>query len=221
MDTIARIYFWYILKRTLVGRNRDRERPEAGRITVGDIRKIIDAAITNYHSLIINKPYEKTIGSRIMVRDGIWSLALYRAMKTVAVGEGYATELCTDAMWKMYINNVGLQRLLARIVHRDPQKQMNMIQRMFLRFPLSAPGYICHIKEMDSVCSYDITRCPVCDYYTSLGGEALAFFRNSWCTLDFPLAEYLVKNGRYERPHTLSHGHEKCDMRWMTARNNM
>jgi len=47
------------------------------------------------------------------------------------------------------------------------------------------------------------------------GEEALEFFRKSWCTLDFPLAEAMVRGGRYERPRTLSEGDEVCDMRWI------
>jgi hypothetical protein len=56
---------------------------------------------------------------------------------------------------------------------------------------------------------------PIFEYFKTQGEEALEFFRNSWCTLDFPLAEFMVKGGRYERPHTLSAGDNVCDMRWI------
>jgi hypothetical protein len=101
------------------------------------------------------------------------------------------------------------------VLQRDPQKQMNMIQRMLL-YALAKPGYDWKLIESDNTTSYDIFKCPVYDYYKLLGHEELEFFRNSWCAFDFPLAEYLVKGGKYERKYTLSKGDDKCDMCWKT-----
>ncbi len=60
----------------------------------------------------------------------------------------------------------------------------------------------------------DFYRCPVNYYFQALGKEELEFFRNSWCTMDWPFAEAMVKGGKYERRHTLSAGDNVCDMRW-------
>lgn len=148
----------------------------------------------------------------------MWSLAVYRAIRETGVEEDYATELCTDYLWKAYKRQVGIQRLIARVFVRDGQKQMNMMQRMFLRVPLAAPGYDCELTKTSGGFAYDIRRCPVRDYYVGQGEEALRFFRNSWCTLDYPLAEYLVEGGKYERTHTLSAGDTMCDMRWVVEK---
>lgn len=215
MNYLSRYILWRYVKRSLEGRNRDREHPESGRITPSDIRLIVSQAEKNYQALKDTMPDEKTWGARMMVKNGIWSLSLYLAIKIIAKNNDYATELCTDILWRFYTTNIAFQRRLARTIHRDRQKQMNMIQQMFLRFPLAGPGYICTINEINTVCAYDIHRCPVYDYFKSRSQEELDFFRSSWCMLDFPLAEHLVKDGRYERPHTLSSGDDRCDMRWM------
>ena len=149
-----------------------------------------------------------------MLRSGVWSLAVYRAIRAQGVEEDYATELCTDYLWVAYRSQMRVQRRLGHLLARSPRAQMAAIQRIFLRFPLAAPGYDCKLREIPGVFAYDIHRCPVYDYFAAQGEEALEFFRNSWCTLDYPLAEYLVRGGRYERCETLSAGGPFCDMRW-------
>lgn len=220
MVNLFEYFQWWSLKRTLKStisdRNRSRQQPELGRITGEDLDSIIKEVEKQYIILKETIPPQKTLGSRLMVKNGAASLALYRAIKEVVEGEDYATELCTDVLWKLYKNQVKVQRFIAHLLYKDPQKQMNMCQQIFLRFPLSSPGYECKLIKRGDSTSYDILKCPVYDYYNSLGREELEFFRNSWCTLDFPLAEYLVTGGKYERRHALSKGDDKCDMRWKT-----
>lgn len=210
---------WYIqiFHQTLIDRNRDRRHPESGRITKEDIKTMTRDTFDNYQRLIVNVDLGPTYGSSVMVRNGVLSLSLYRAIRKLGADRDYATELCTDVLWKIYKKQVWIQRLLARLMSRNPQKQMNRIQKFFLSFPLARPGYEWEINEIESITSYDIFRCPVCDYFKTLEQEDLEFFRNSWCTLDYPLAEYLVKGGKYERQHTLSAGDTRCDMRWMAV----
>ena len=206
-------YFRFFGK-TLLDRNRDRQRPELGRITKADIKAITKDIYQNYQRLIVNVDFGSTYGSRVMVRNGVLSQSFYRAMRTFGADEAYATELCTDVLWKIYKKQVWLQRFMGRIMSRSSQKQMNTMQKIFLSFPLARPGYEWEINEIGSVASYDIFRCPVCDYFTTQEPEDFEFFRKSWCTLDWPLAEYLVKGGKYERHYTLSNGDNRCDMRW-------
>lgn len=206
-----------IFHQTLIDRNRDRGHPELGRITKADIKAMTQDTFNNYQRLIVNVDLGPTYGSRVMVRNGVLSLSLYRAIRKLGADKDYATELCTDVLWKIYKKQVWIQRFLARFMSRNPQKQMNRIQKIFLSFPLARPGYEWEINEIGSIASYDIFRCPVCDYFKTQEQEDLEFFRNSWCTLDYPLAEYLVKGGKYERQHTLSAGDNRCDMRWIAV----
>ena len=105
-------------------------------------------------------------------------------------------------------------RSIARLLARDPQKQVNLILRMSLRYPFGRPGYDWTAREAPNAYLVDFHRCPVHDYFRSQGEEAVEFFRNSWCTLDFAVAEVMVKGGAYERTRTLSAGDSVCDMKW-------
>jgi len=221
MKGISKLLFRYhyrIAEHTLLGRNRDRRHPESGRITEDDMRLGYYEFLRHYEILRQNAPSEETSGARIMLNNGIMSHALYRAIGKVAVGDEYVTELCTDVLWKSYLKSIRVQRFIARLLSRDPRQQMRIVQRMFLRFPLAKPGYDWNIKETKKGYNYDITRCPVWDYFKSQGPSDIAFFRNSWCTLDFPLAEHLVKGGKYLRSRTLSAGDDVCDMCWKAIR---
>jgi len=217
MNKIMRWFRWRyrkIIHQTLAGRNRNRRKPELGRITKKDIDLITEEFEKNYKILKDDAPVERTLGSRFMLKNGMLSLALYRAIRKITDEEGYAAELCADILYKFFKKQVRMQRFAARLLNRDPQKQMNMLQRMVLKFPLASPGYICKIIKMDNVSAYDIFRCPVYDYFKSFGREEMEFFRYSWCTFDFAISEYMVRGGGYERNLTLSNGDDRCDMRW-------
>ena len=146
---------------------------------------------------------------------GVFSLALYQALRSTVNDKEYAIALATDVIWRGYEQSLGLSRLIARLVTRDPKKQMRIMLQMGLRYPFSRPDYDWKVQPDPDAFAVDFYRCPVFDYFQTQGEEALAFFRKSWCTLDFPLAESMVRGGRYERPHTLSEGDEVCDMRWI------
>ncbi len=218
MNILSKIlYHSYVrtFHQVLIDRNRDRHRPQLGRITKIDVNNIVEGTLKNFQRLIQNVDLGKTYGSRVMVRNGVLSQSLYQVIRNFGADKEYATELCSDILWKIYKKQVLIQRILARFMSRDPQKQMNRIQKFFLFFPLAKPGYDWKINEMGSTASYDIHRCPVCDYFKTQNQEDFDFFRNSWCTFDFPLAEYLVQGGKHQRSQTLSSGDNRCDMKWM------
>ncbi len=218
MNIIAKIFlvsYTRTLRKVLIDRNRNRLRPDFGRITKSDVSIIVTDTLKNYQLLFQNVNSGPTYGSFVMVRNGILSQSLYQAIKKFCKDSEYATELCSDVLWISYKKGISLQRFLGRFISRKSQKQMNIIQKIFLSFPLGKPGYYWQINEIDSIASYDILRCPVYDYFKTQNKEDLEFFKNSWCTLDFPLAEHLVKGGLYKRKGTLSEGDNSCGMRWM------
>ena len=92
MEKVLKLFLWdfiRIVKRTLLGRNRNRKQPESGRITKEDVDLIIEESLRYYNILKQKSPLEKTFGARLMLRNGIMSLALYRGIGKVAVGEDY------------------------------------------------------------------------------------------------------------------------------------
>lgn len=197
---------------------RDRDRPERGRFTSEDATAIFHEGVTIAATLLRDALREETVGARIMVRNGAMSLAIYRAIRKMGVEPGYATELTTDYLWVEYRKTTSIQRWIGHLFAREPRRQMRLIQRIFLRFPMASPGYRCTVREVPGAFAYDIARCPVYDYFATQDAEALEFFRRSWCTLDYPLAEHLVEGGRFERSKVLSAGDDICDMRWCVGR---
>ena len=204
-------------KRALLGRYLDRNDPARGRITRDQMNRVLRRTWQAYDTLAPGAQAGrlKTQGNRLNVLLGVLSLAVWRALLAEGTGRPYATELVTDLAWKIYEKWIVLPRLAARLAHRDPQQQMNMMLGMFLRFPFSRPGYDWQARPGAGAFTLDIYRCPVRDYLASQGEEE--FMRNSWCTLDFALAQAMTKGGRYQRPHTLTAGDRVCDMKWFAS----
>ena len=202
----------------LLGRCLDRHAPRNGRFTREQVERILHKTWQDYGELAPGAHVErlKTLGNRQNVLLGVLTLALYRALLAEGVQERYAIELLTDLVWKVYAKWVAPLRLLARRVTDDPQEQMNLMLRMFLRYPFSRPGYDWQARQEPGAFALDIYRCPVYDYLKSQGADQ--FMLRSWCTLDFALAQVMTKGGHYQRPHTLAAGDKLCDMKWLAAR---
>ena len=213
----GRPFFARAAYRALDGRYWDQDDPSKGRLTRADVARILDRTWRDFDRLVPEAGLERlpTAGSRQNVMLGVVSLALYRALLSEGLSPQYAAVLFTDAAWLLYRTWIRLPRLVARIATRDEQRQIELMLRMFLRFPFGRPGYVWQARRGPDGFETDFTRCPVLDYMRAQG--ASEFMRNSWCTLDFALAQAMVPGGRYERPHTLSAGDLVCDMQWRAA----
>lgn len=198
----------------LRGRYLDREQPTQGRFTRSVENRILGRAWRNYDELapVAHVERLKTLGNRQNVLLGVLTHGIYRALLEEGVEKEYATEMVSDLMWKVYETWLVLPRSIARLLARDPQKQMDMMLRMFLRYPFSHPGYDSRVLRETDFFALDIYRCPVYDYFRAQGEEE--FMLNSWCMQDFALAQAMTKGGSYERSHTLAAGDNVCDMKW-------
>lgn len=206
--------FKWAAHRVVLGRYLDRRDPNRGRFTRDHVDRILERTWHNYDELVPDAHTEQleTMGNRQNVLLGVVSLAMYRALLAEGVEKDYATELFTDVAWKVYEKWIVLPRFVARLLSRDPQKQTDVMVQMFLTYPFSRPGYDWKVCPEPDTFAVDIFRCPVRDYFHSQGEEE--FMLNSWCTLDFALAQVMTKAGYYERPHTLTAGDDVCDMTW-------
>jgi hypothetical protein len=213
-ELFLRWLFKWAGKRAFVGRYIDRQDPSKGRFTTTDLNRVLKTTMQYFEILLpkANIGRFETLGSRMNVMLGVASLAMNKALLDEGVERDYAVSLFADVAWKVYEKFVVLPRLLARLATRDPQKRMNFILHSFLRFPFNSSGYRWKIKSQDKGFQIDFFRCPVRDYFHEIGAED--FLLNSWCTLDYALAQVMVKNGHYERSHTLSAGDPLCDMTW-------
>jgi hypothetical protein len=206
--------------RILKGRYLDRAELEKGRFTQTDIDRILDKTWRNYDELAPTAHVEllKTQGNRQNKLLGVLTHGLYRALLDEGVVAEYATELTSDLIWLIYEKWIAFPRSIARLLARDPQKQMNVMLQMFLHYPFSPPGYDSKASAEKDVFTLDIHRCPVYDYFKTHGEEG--FMLNSWCKTDFALAQVMTKGGSYERPHTLTSGDKICDMKWYGKQRN-
>lgn len=200
--------------RALVGRYVDRHEPQKGRFTSTDLNRILESTIHHFGTLLPKAKIARfeTLGSRMNVTFGVASLALHKALLGEGIERGYAIELFTAIAWKVYEKFVIVPRILAHLATRDPQKRMNFMLDAFLKFPFNESGYQWKVKSQNEGFQVDFYRCPVRDYFHEMGEDD--FLLNSWCTLDFALAQTMVPGGHYERPHTLSAGDSLCDMTW-------
>lgn len=206
--------FAWAARGALRGRYRDRNVPSEGRFTSDRVDHILEETWRNYDDLAPTAHVErlKTLGNQQNVLLGVASLAMHRALLAEGIEKDYATELFTDVAWKVYEKWMVLPRFIARRATDDPQVQMNLMLRMFLRYPFGRPGYEWEARAEPQRFALDIYRCPVYDYLKSQGADE--FMLNSWCTLDFALAQVMTEGGHYERPHTLAAGDAVCDMTW-------
>lgn len=213
----------------LMGRLLDREQPERGRFLRHDVDAILSQTWREVDELLPEAHLERipTLGNRQNVFLAVLTVGAYHALRQAGIEKEYAIELFADMGWKVYAKFLPLPKLIARIITRDPQKQVNIILRMFMVYPFSTPGrpgYECRAwAEPGRFCTY-WTHCPPFEFirqYVEAHGDSgeLEAFQRSWCWYDWALAYAMVDGGfkvrgYYQRPHTLSQGDDICDMLW-------
>lgn len=214
---------------TLEGRLIERDRPERGRLLRHDVDEILEHAGRKLDQLLLEANLERlpTRGNRHNTLLALFTIAAYHAVVERGIEATYAAELVSDVGWKLYARLVVVPKFIARILRRDPQKQIDLVLRMFMIYPFSSPGrpgYECRAwSEANRFCTF-WTHCPphqaVRDHVERHGdGGELEAFRRSWCSYDWALTYALLdggfeRKGHYERPHTMSAGDDVCDMYW-------
>jgi hypothetical protein len=217
-------------QQTVAGRLVQRDRPERGRFLPGEVDAILAQAWRNLDEMLPEAELDRipTLGNRQNVYLSVLTVAVYRAFVDAGIERDYASELFADAGWKVYQRFVTLPRWVARLLTRDPQRQLELILRALLVYPFShpgRPGYECRAwSEPDAFCTY-WAHCPPYDFvrrWVEKHGDhgELEAFRRSWCWYDWAVARAMVgeeSEARYQRPHTLSEGDDVCDMRWSAS----
>lgn len=211
------------------GRMIVRDRPEKGRFLRHHVDNILKLTWHNLDEMLPVAQLDKlpSIGNGQNVYLAVATMAAYHAFLEADIEKDYAIELLADLGWKVYTKMIGLPRFIARLVSRDPQKQINFILRLLMIYPFSAPGRpgyeVKAWAESDRFCTY-WTHCPPFAFVKQLierngdGGEVEAF-NKSWCWYDWAATYAMVagghnKLGYYVRTHTLSAGDDVCDMEW-------
>jgi len=217
------------MKRIIEGRPLEKGRPENGRFLRKDTRRISTDSWKHFETIINaqNTDIYPSIGNRHNVYLAGLTVAVYRSLREYGITKEYAIELVADAGWKLYSGFISIPRFLARLMTRDPQKQISLMLRLLMVFPFRAagrPGYEVDIIEEENRFGTFWTFCPplhfVREYVVANGNDGeLELFRNTWCSYDWAFASLMMAKtpgaeGHYERPHTMSKGDEVCDMHW-------
>jgi len=216
LNSISALFkFRAIYKNKIEGRHRNPAFPEQGRFTDKDAIAISKSTVRLIRQLLPTMPKQKTFGGTQMVRGAVGGVAIYRALRDFGIEKAYAIELGGDIGYQFYKMKIGPFRRVARLFARNPSKQMDLMQRLIIKLALESPDYEVVVCNPPSGLEYDILRCPMYEYYKTLGAEEMEFFQKNICTFDWPIAEYCVKGGSYKRTKTLSHGEEMCDQKWL------
>lgn len=196
--------------RALIGRNRSRIDPAAGRFTRRAAAGFVGDAFDRFEHKIGGLPAEPTVGSRQNVALAALTLSLLEALEAAGIERSYAIELTGDTCWRFYRHWGRITKTATGLVSRDPTRRLRLSVNAFLTYPFGRPGYqFDDVPEADGR-SLDMIRCPVADY---LGrAEAADLCTGSWCNLDYALAE--MWDGRLQRSTTLVTGASCCDFRF-------
>ena len=94
---------------------------------------------------------------------------------------------------------------------REAASSLGTMQKeQLVTFPFGAPSYKWRdVLTTDGVIAFDCSKCPVAEFF---GYDASELCVQSWCRLDFPLADKW--GGQLQRTGTIASGAAKCDFRW-------
>jgi hypothetical protein len=200
-------------RRAMVGRNRSRPNPGAGRFTRSDVAQIVQATYSKFDLHSKDLPYEPTFGSRQNVALAALTLSILEALEEAGIERNYAIELTGDVCWRFYRQWGQITRAATGVITRQPVRRLRLSVDAFLKFPFGRPGYRFDDVPEETGRSLDMRRCPVADYLGTRGAADLC--AGSWCNLDFALAE--MWGGFLERSETLVSGADRCDFRFQVA----
>lgn len=98
----ARPFAQHAASRAVVGRNRSRDNPTAGRFTRQEVREIVGSAFTRFEYHIPGLASEPTVGSRQNVALAALTLSLLEALEEAGIERAYAIDLTGDTCWRFY-----------------------------------------------------------------------------------------------------------------------
>ena len=196
--------------RAIVGRNRSRTDPTAGRFTRREVARFVNEAFDRFERQAPGVPGEPTIGARQNVMLAALTLSLLEILQEGGVERGYAVELTGDTCWRFYRHWGRATKAVAALMSRDPTRRLRLSVNAFLTYPFGRPGYRFNDVPEEDGRSLDMVRCPVADYLGQRGAADLC--AGSWCNLDYALAE--MWGARLQRSDTLVGGASCCDFRF-------
>lgn len=175
------------------------------------IQQILSSTWKEFARLKPGLPKQETLGATFTIHLACATVALYSALLQAGKNEDAATDLIYRIGWKIYTRMGEYPMLIAGMFSDNPYKKMELATQVFRMFPFTAPDYGWQDVEAENdTVAFNCTRCRVAEYFKDFGlGE---FCYNTWCKLDFPLAEQW--GGYLERSGSIAGGADVCDFRW-------
>lgn len=183
-----------------------------GRFSRGERKKIHADTWKRYRVLEGGLPPEPTLGAKVMLRLAAATAALHETLLARGVSPGEAIKTVAEVNWLVYRRMADLPWWLSRpAAGADPVERVRKTMGWLMIYPYSKTGYDMRWAQTGpGETGFDVFRCPVADYFRSLGLAELG--RASFCDLDHPLADRW--GVRLRRPHTLVGGDDFCDFRY-------
>jgi ubiquinone biosynthesis protein len=153
---------------------------------------------------------EPNFGARIMVELAVISETFFRQLAG-KMSEQEAYRIFNEIAWDIYSKMGKTTYRLTGLTSKNKYDHLLKATRLFRTFPFSSPSY--QWKDLPAepgVVAFDCERCPVANYFKSKENAALGF--NTWCQLDYKLAE--LWGGNLRLTNTIAGGAEVCDFRW-------
>lgn len=179
----------------------------------GEVEQILAEMWEAYYPLERTVPIERTLGAVFTTHLAALTLAMHEVLVPHGIPGADSYRLIHEIGWRFYTQMGEPPLLIAAAFTRDPAKRLRLATDLFRLFPFGPPGYGWRdVSSPDAEVAFDCTRCPVAEFFAGHGASELCV--NTWCNLDFPLAEKW--GGRLSRTGTIAMGNDRCDFRWRT-----
>tara|TARA_B100001057_G_scaffold437005_2_gene468524 strand:- start:249 stop:875 length:627 start_codon:yes stop_codon:yes gene_type:complete len=200
------ILFWY---KTIAAKAATKVlTPDFGNI---EVTEILNGYWLRYKLLKKEIIKEPTFGGTLMVHLAAMSTAFYQELKQRGIAEVRATKYFYDIAWRVYKIMGKFSWNIARLKYQSNAKRLKYATELLSAFPFNSPSYKWqNIPQQDNTVLFNCTKCPVADYFEKKGLSE--FCVNTWCALDFPLAE--MWNAKLERTNSIAGGAKLCDFKW-------
>lgn len=149
-------------------------------------------------------------GVKFMMTYMEWSCALYRALQDYSVDRAEAILLVETIMSDVYRPVPAAVFKLSRLRSAKRETRVKWLLGMITGHVLPAPPFCYRHLPSETGVAFDVTRCPIADYFNSQGAPELT--EPAGGNLDYVMAR--AWGIELVRTQTLAEGATYCDFRW-------
>ena len=174
-----------------------------------DVSRLIDRMWELHKDVSKNTPKSQSRGVSFMLYLAAKDLALYKALRETSIQDEEAKQHVEDINWDLSKSLGAPMYRLSRIRSRNREVRLKWVNDLLYRFLFTKPFKRIHVAS-DANDAFDVTSCPIADYFKSQGESALC--HHAFCNADHRLAA--AWHSRLERKGTIAEGSDCCDFRF-------